>query len=81
MRRLVPYVLLLVAAGCFERNSAEPRFFRPDSALIREAGGATTPEATPSRSAVVIRLRAVEAGPFLRERIVWRASSVRVPPI
>jgi uncharacterized lipoprotein YmbA len=76
MMRLVPYVILTLAAGCLARNAAEPRFFRPDSTFLREPTDAMTQEATPSRSAVAIRLRAVGAGPFLRERIVWRASAV-----
>jgi uncharacterized lipoprotein YmbA len=75
MSRLVLYACLLTVAGCFERSTAEPRFFRPDSALLREPTEAAQ-DATPSRTAVTIRLRTVEAGPFLRERIVWRASSV-----
>jgi uncharacterized lipoprotein YmbA len=73
--RLAMGLLLALAAGCFARNAAEPRFFRPDSALLREPAAEIAP-AAPSRSVVAIRLRAVEGGSFLRERIVWRASSV-----
>jgi uncharacterized lipoprotein YmbA len=76
VRRFLLYPLLLVAAGCFERSTAQPRFFRPDSTLLGERTDAVAQEARPSRSPVTIRLRTVEAGPFLRERIVWRASSV-----
>jgi len=75
MARLAMGLLLALAAGCFARNAAEPRFFRPDSALLREPAAEMTP-AVPSRSAAAVRLRAVEGGSFLRERVVWRASSV-----
>ena len=73
--RVAMAVLLALTAGCFARNAAEPRFFRPDAALLREPPEAMA-QGTPSRSAVAIRLRSVDAGPFVRERIVWRVSSV-----
>jgi len=71
--RVAAIVLLVVAAGCFTRNAGEPRFFRPASVLLDDA---TEPAPASSHSPVAIRIRAVEAGPFLRERIVWRTSPV-----
>lgn len=68
-------VCLALAAGCLARNAAEPRFFRPDSALLRDAPDSGGPAAIP-RSARAVRIRAVEGGSFLRERVVWRASTV-----
>jgi uncharacterized lipoprotein YmbA len=68
-------VLLALAAGCLARNAAEPRFFRPDSVLLREAseGDAADPAVRETRA---VRIRAVEGDSFLRERVVWRASAV-----
>ena len=74
MWRAAVCALSIVAAGCLARNAAEPRFFRPDAALLRDT--ADPPPAAPARPAHAIRVRAVEAGPFLRERIVWRTSPV-----
>ena len=72
MRRtsLLPLVLL---GGCLMRN-AEPRFYRPGSAMLA-AAAADEREARVGRG-VPIRLRGVRAEPFLRERIVWRTSEV-----
>lgn len=74
MTRLVVFLLAVVTAGCLTRNAAEPRFFRPDSTLLRDTPGDA--EAAPPRGVTLIRVRSVEAESFLRERIVWRASAV-----
>jgi ABC-type uncharacterized transport system auxiliary subunit len=63
--------LALLAAGCVFRNAAEPRFFRPESAALEGAE-----EAPPERAGTPLRLQPVQGIPLLRERIVWRASSV-----
>jgi len=68
MKRRPGALLALIAlAGCVFRQSDPPRYFRPDSAAL-------SPESTPDDSSgkKAIRLRAVRARPFLRERIVWR---------
>ena len=61
----------LLAAGCVFRNAPEPRFFRPKSAALD-----VTADELPGRAGVAVRLRPVLGTPLLRERIVWRASSV-----
>jgi uncharacterized lipoprotein YmbA len=75
MTRSITLLFVALAAGCFARNASEPRFFRPESALLRGPApdAARVPDA---KSVVAIRVRAVDGGPFLRERIVWRTSSV-----
>ena len=66
-------LVLVLSAGCFLRASDPPRFFRPESAAI-DGPSVVAPEA-PASGGVAVRLRSVEAGPFLRERIVWRTSA------
>jgi ABC-type uncharacterized transport system auxiliary subunit len=61
----------LLGAGCVFRNAPEPRFFRPESAALDAAAAEL-----PGRAGVALRLRPVQGTPLLRERIVWRASSV-----
>ena len=61
----------LLAAGCVFRNAPEPRFFRPESAALDGAADAPS-----GRAGIPLRLRPVQGTPLLRERIVWRASSV-----
>jgi ABC-type uncharacterized transport system auxiliary subunit len=68
-------VLLVLAAGCLARNAAEPRFFGPDSALLRESAESDPPAAAP-RSLRAVRLRAVLGESYLRERVVWRVSAL-----
>ena len=63
--------LAFLATGCVFRNAPEPRFFRPESAALD--GAAVAPSAG---AGVPLRLRRVQGTPLLRERIVWRASSV-----
>ncbi|MEO6028057.1 MAG: ABC-type transport auxiliary lipoprotein family protein [Candidatus Binatia bacterium] len=65
----------LMVAGCLFRTAEAPRFYRPASAILAEAGEDEA-ETAPSATGVPIRLHGVRSAPFLRERIVWRASSV-----
>lgn len=60
----------LLLAGCLFRPDAELRWFQPDSQAV--AGAATEEEAHPA-GAAALRLRRVQAAPFLRDRIVWRS--------
>jgi ABC-type uncharacterized transport system auxiliary subunit len=61
----------LLAAGCVFRTPPDTRFFRPASAALNDSVEA------PSRAdGIPLRLRPVRGTPLLRERIVWRASSV-----
>jgi ABC-type uncharacterized transport system auxiliary subunit len=62
---------LVLLTGCVFRD-AEPRYFRPGSAAIDGAEA----DPPPAHTGVPIRLRQVRSTPFLRERIVWRASAV-----
>jgi ABC-type uncharacterized transport system auxiliary subunit len=64
----------LLSAGCLFRTAEAPRFYRPASTLLAATSEGT--ESAPAASAVPIRLHGVRSAPFLRERIVWRASAV-----
>jgi len=61
----------LLAAGCVFRNAPDTRFFRPESAAL---DGSAEPRSV--EEGIPLRLRPVRGTPLLRERIVWRASSV-----
>ena len=65
---------LLVLGGCLLRTPDPPRFFRPGSAALEAA--AEDQADPPAAGGIAIRLRGVRSEPFLRERIVWRASEV-----
>jgi len=65
--------LALLAAACVFRNADDPRFFRPESAALDTAQGAALERPGPGTP---LRLRPVQGTPLLRERIVWRVSSV-----
>ena len=69
--RWIAVVLALLAAGCLFRNTPDTRFYRPASAAL---DGSVEPP--PVGEGIPLRLRAVQGTPLLRERIVWRASSV-----
>jgi len=71
MMRLWWIALPVLLGGCLFHDAAEPRFFRPASAMLDAGAGAA-----PSSAAVAIRLQPVSGTPFLRERIVWRSSEV-----
>ncbi len=71
MIRLAPVLLLLAAAGCVFRNADAPRFYRPASATLDD-----TTAAPASDDGTPVRLRPVRGTPILRERIVWRSSTV-----
>src|SRR5262245_40385662 len=60
-------------AGCLFRTADAPRFYRPAAVALDDAGEAA--EVAPT-AGVLIRLGSVRSAPFLRERIVWRASPV-----
>jgi ABC-type uncharacterized transport system auxiliary subunit len=75
-RRGAPSVLLAACAiltlgGCLFRNAEGPRFYRPASIALDDAG-----EQPASTTGAPVRLGSVRSAPFLRERIVWRASPV-----
>jgi uncharacterized lipoprotein YmbA len=75
VRTSVVVLVLALAAGCFTRTAAEPRFFRPDSALLGDVQ-AGDPQPAPLQPMRVVRLRAVDGAPFLGERVVWRSSAL-----
>lgn len=71
-------VLLAVAAavalgGCLFRATDAPRFYRPASVAL---DAADDDDAPPPASGTPVRLQSVKSAPFLRERMVWRASDV-----
>jgi len=66
----------LVLAGCLFRTAEAPRFYRPASTILAKAVEEDDAERAPAATGVPIRLHGVRSAPFLRERIVWRASSV-----
>ena len=66
-------VAVVVLAGCLFRTAEAPRFYRPASAALDAEDSEHAP--APAASAP-IRLHSVRSAPFLRERIVWRASPV-----
>jgi ABC-type uncharacterized transport system auxiliary subunit len=70
MRRVGVVLLAGLLGGCVFRAADAPRYYRPDSEAL---SAELPPDAT--ASAMAIRLRAVRARPFLRERIVWRTES------
>lgn len=77
MRRgsaIVATLAALMLAGCLFRTAEAPRFYRPASAILADAGEEAN--TAPAATAAPIRLHGVRSAPFLRERIVWRASSV-----
>jgi uncharacterized lipoprotein YmbA len=65
-------MVTLALAGCLFRATEPPRFYRPASAALD--GAVDAPDAAQTGAAV--RLGSVHSAPFLRERIVWRASPV-----
>jgi ABC-type uncharacterized transport system auxiliary subunit len=69
MRHTVLVLLAVALGGCVFRASDAPRYYRPESAALSGAAEPATAVTT------MIRLRAVRARPFLRERIVWRTES------
>lgn len=74
-------IIMLVAAvvattaltGCLFRATEPPRFYRPASATLDVADD---DGASPAATGVPVRLQTVRSAPFLRERMVWRASPV-----
>ncbi len=64
-------VAALALGGCLFRTVEAPRFYRPAAAAL---DAETEPSDAPAGNPV--RLGSVRSAPFLRERIVWRASPV-----
>jgi ABC-type uncharacterized transport system auxiliary subunit len=67
--------LVLSLGGCLFRTAEAPRFYRPGSAALDGGAAATRPDSDDGQGAA-IRLHTVRTAPFLRERMVWRASDV-----
>ncbi|MCC6849393.1 MAG: membrane integrity-associated transporter subunit PqiC [Deltaproteobacteria bacterium] len=59
--------------GCLFRSAEPPRFYRPASAALDDAGDDAR---VPTAAGAPLRLGSVRSAPFLRERVVWRASPV-----
>jgi ABC-type uncharacterized transport system auxiliary subunit len=70
---LLSALAILTIGGCVFRNAEGPRFYRPASAALDQAGEAA--EAAPT-AGMPVRLGSLRSATFLRERIVWRASEV-----
>jgi ABC-type uncharacterized transport system auxiliary subunit len=70
---LVGALAATTVAGCLFRTAEAPRFYRPASTMLDADDGTPTPAPAPGAA---IRLHTVRSAPFLRERIVWRASPV-----
>ena len=68
--------IAFLATCCLYRNAPGPRFFRPESAALDGPAVAPSVVAPSAGAGVGLRLRPVQGTPLLRERIVWRASSV-----
>jgi ABC-type uncharacterized transport system auxiliary subunit len=71
-------VALVALAGCLFRTAEAPRFYRPASTVLAASSerAADDEQRAPGTVGTPIRLHAVRSAPFLRERIVWRASPV-----
>jgi uncharacterized lipoprotein YmbA len=67
MMRWGALLVFIALAGCVFRQADAPRYFRLDSLALSPESALG--DGVPART---IRLRAVRARPFLRERIVWR---------
>ena len=73
-------VLAVCVGGCLFRTAETPRFYRPASVALDGGDDASTNghaatdavHGEPAR----VRLHTVHSAPFLRERMVWRASDV-----
>lgn len=63
----------LVLAGCLFRTTEPARFYRPGSTALDDLEGAA---GEPAPTGAALRLQTVRSAPFLRERVVWRTSTV-----
>lgn len=69
--RVLVVVALVGLAGCLFRTAEAPRFYRPASVTLDAADDDNAPA-----PGVPVRVQSVRSAPFLRERMVWRASGV-----
>lgn len=65
----------LAFAGCLFRAAEPPRFYRPASATLDDDADDAVAAPAPAH-ALPIRLHSVRSAPFIREKVVWRASDV-----
>ncbi len=72
-RALFAVAAVVGLGGCLFRTAEPPRFYRPASVVL-DAGDED--DAPPPASGVPVRVQSVRSAPFLRERMVWRASGV-----
>jgi len=69
-------LLSLAIAGCLFRATDAPRFYRPASVALDGADAAAAATDGTRGATASVRLHTVHGAPFLRERMVWRASDV-----
>jgi ABC-type uncharacterized transport system auxiliary subunit len=72
-RALVVIAAIVGFGGCLFRTAEPPRFYRPASTTLAAADDDDAPAAA---TGVPVRVQSVRSAPFLRERMVWRASGV-----
>lgn len=63
----------IALAGCIFRPTEPARFYRPASAALDDLEGRAD---EPAVTGAAVRLQTVRSAPFLRERVVWRVSTV-----
>jgi ABC-type uncharacterized transport system auxiliary subunit len=72
--------LAVCVGGCLFRTAEAPRFYRPASVALDGRDDASTDGHAVAGDALAepprVRLHTVHSAPFLRERMVWRASDV-----
>lgn len=73
VRTLLVVGTIVGLAGCLFRKAEPPRFYRPASITL---DAADDDDAPPPATGVPVRIQSVRSTPFLRERMVWRASGV-----
>lgn len=72
-RTLLVVTAIVGLGGCLFRTAEPPRFYRPASVTL---DAADDDDAPPPATGVPVRVQSVRSAPFLRERMVWRASGV-----
>jgi ABC-type uncharacterized transport system auxiliary subunit len=68
---LATSVAAVAVAGCLFRSAEAPRFYRPAAAALDDPGSTSA-----AATGAALRVGSVHSAPFLRERVVWRSSSV-----